>query len=145
MPTPHPIPVTAGLLPADGDVALMGCACPACGARFFPCRAHCPNPACDARELEKVRLGRRGTLYSYTVQAYRPPPLFRMEPWAPYALGLIELDEGLRVLAMLTGVALDALRIGMPLELVLEPLYRDAEGRDVLTYKYKPLATERER
>ena len=139
----HMIPVTSGLFPDDGEVALLGSACPACGAHFFPRRTHCPNPPCCAGSLQDARFGRRGTLYSYTVQAYRPPPLFRMDDWQPYAIGLVELTEGLRVLAMLTGVALSELRIGIPLELVLDPLYRDTEGREVLTYKYRPLSGER--
>jgi uncharacterized OB-fold protein len=139
------IPVTNGLFAGDSKPALIGSACPACGAHFFPRRAHCPNPVCGARALEEVRLGTRGTLYSYTMQAYRPPPLFRMDSWAPYVLGLVELPEGVRVLAMLTGFGAERPRIGISLELVLETLFRDSEGRDVLTYKFKPLATEESR
>ena len=44
------------------------------------------------------------------MQAYRPPALFAMDNWAPYALGLVELPEGLRVMAMLTGRAPRSLR-----------------------------------
>jgi uncharacterized OB-fold protein len=61
-----------------------------------------------------------------------------MEPFAPYAIGLVDLPEGLRVLGMLTGCELDEIRIGMPVELVVEALYTDESGRDVLTYKYAP-------
>ena len=87
-------------------------------------------------------MGRRGRLYSYTVQAYRPPALFRMDDWAPYAIGLIELPEGLRVLGMLTGCELSDIHIDMPLELVIETLYRDENGRAVATYKYSPTTQE---
>ena len=62
-----------------------------------------------------------------------------MEPWEPYAIGLVELPEGLKVIAKLTGFALDELEIGTPVQLVLEPLYRDDAGRDVLTYAYGPI------
>jgi hypothetical protein len=47
----------------------------------------------------------------------------------------VELPEGLQVLGMLTGCALDDIRIDTPVELTLEALYTDEEGRDVLTYK----------
>jgi hypothetical protein len=50
----------------------------------------------------------------------------------------VELPEGLQVLGMLTGCALDDIRIDTPVELTLEALYTDEEGRDVLTYKYAP-------
>jgi uncharacterized OB-fold protein len=105
-------------------------------------RLSCRNPKCEAKEIEDALLGRRGTLYSYTVQGYRPPPLFGMEPWAPYAIGLVEIPEGLRVMGILTGCDLDEIRIGMPVKLVVKPLYTDASGRAVLTYKFAPLLEE---
>lgn len=126
---------------ADGP-ALIGTRCTGCGTHYFPKSLSCRNPACDAKAAQEVTMGRRGRLYSYTVQAYRPPALFRMEPWVPYAIGLVELPEGLRVLGMLTGCELDDIRIDMPLELVVETLYRDEQGRDVSTYKFSPLAGE---
>jgi uncharacterized OB-fold protein len=89
--------------------------------------------------VEQALLGRRGELYSYTVQHYRPPALFRIDDWAPYAIGLVALPEGLKVMARLAGVELDALEIGTTVELVLEPLYRDESGHDVLTYAYAPI------
>ena len=59
-----------------------------------------------------------------------------MEPWAPYAIGVLELPEGLRIMGMLSGVPFADLRIGMELEVISEPLYSDAEGRPVVTYKF---------
>lgn len=116
--------------------ALVGTRCTGCGTHYFPKSLSCRNPECAVKVVEEVLLGRRGRLYSYTVQAYRPPALFRMEPWAPYAIGLVQLPEGLRVLGMLTRCELGDVHIDMDLELVLEPLYRDGSGHDVLTYKY---------
>jgi uncharacterized OB-fold protein len=133
------VPVVDGLFDVqDGAPALVGAKCPECGTHYFPRRARCSNPACDGHEAQSVRLSARGTLYSYSVQAYRPPPLFGMEPWAPYAIGLVDLPEGVRVMTMLTGAAPDEFRIGSPMELRLEPLRLDADGRDVLTWKFAP-------
>lgn len=122
----------------DDGVALLGARCDGCGARYFPTPVSCRNPACDDKRLEPARLGRTGRLYSWTVQGYRPPALFRMDDWEPYAIGLVEVPEGLRVMAMLTGIGPDGPQIGMPLTLVAEALYVDDEGREVLTYKYAP-------
>jgi hypothetical protein len=83
-------------------------------------------------------LADRGTLYSFTIQRYRPPPLFNVDNWAPYALGLVELGAGLRVMGMLTGMALDKVAIGIPVKLVVERLYTDAQQMEVLTYKFAP-------
>lgn len=133
------VPVAEHLFQVSTDgPGLVGTRCTGCGTHYFPKSLSCRNPLCDVKTVEEVLLGRRGRLYSYTVQAYRPPGLFRGDPWAPYAIGLVELPEGLRVLGMLTGCGLGDLRIDMPVELVVEPLYRDEAGRDVLTYKYAP-------
>lgn len=131
--------VAEGLFRQSGlDVALIGSRCTGCDAHYFPVALSCRNPACDTKVLEQSLLGRRGRLWSWTVQGYRPPALFRMDDWQPYALGLVELPEGLRVLGMLTGCPVGDLAVDMDLELVAEKLYVDEEGRDVLTYKYAP-------
>lgn len=123
---------------SDDEVALIGSRCGACGSHYFPQALGCRNPDCGHPSVARVLLGRRGRLYSYTVQKYQPPPLFRMAAWEPYAIGLVALDEGLKVIAMLTGMDLEDLRIGTAVRLVAEPLYEDETGRAVLTYKYAP-------
>lgn len=142
MPVIEGVPVADELFEAGDEPALVGTRCTGCGTHYFPKSISCRNPGCESKTVERAVLGRRGRLFSYTVQSYRPPALFRMEPWEPYAIGLVELPEGLRVMSMLTGVDLDAIEIGMPLRLVVEPLYRDEAGRDVLTYGYAPTAAE---
>lgn len=133
----EPVPVAQDLFRVSTDgAALVGTRCTGCGTHYFPKSLSCRNPRCDVKVVEEVLLGRTGRLHSYTVQSYQPPALFRMSPWQPYAIGLVELPEGLRVLGMLTGCELDELRIDMPLRLVVEPLYRDDAGVEVLTYKY---------
>lgn len=135
-PAPEPVPVTADLFRDLSPATLLGSRCEQCGTHYFPVTSHCRNPACSGGQLREVGLSRRGQLYSFTVQSYRPPPPFRMEPWAPYAIGVLELPEGLRIMGMLSGVPFADLRIGMELEVISEPLYSDAEGRPVVTYKF---------
>lgn len=141
MTTANAVPVVPGLFDVqDGAPALLGTKCGQCSTSFFPPRARCTNPACDGALTHAVRLSRRGSLYSWSVQAYRPPPLFGMEPWAPYAIVLVDLPEGVRVMGMLTGAGVDALRIGMPMELRLEALRVDDDVREVLTWKFAPVS-----
>lgn len=137
--TKNGVPVADDLFRSTGaGTALVGSRCSGCDAHYFPRSLSCRNPGCDDKQVTDVLLGEHGTLYSFTVQAYRPPALFRMDPFAPYAIGLVDLPEGLRVLGKLTGCALDEIRIGMPVALTVEMLYTDEEGRDVLTYAYAP-------
>ena len=134
------IPVAEGLFEWSGSKAsLIGTRCASCGTHYFPKSLSCRNPNCKDKKVEDALLGPTGKLYSYTVQEYQPPPLFKMDSWAPYAIGLVELPQGLRVLGMLTGCRSDQIRIGMDVELTVEPLYRDDQERDVLTYKFKPV------
>jgi uncharacterized OB-fold protein len=122
----------------EGDAHLIGSRCLGCGSYYFPQSLSCRNPRCEDKRLESIPLSRQGRLYSFTVQHYRPPALFRWEHWAPYALGVIELPEGLRVMAMLAEIDLSALAIDMPMVLTLVPLYHNDEGHPVLTYAFKP-------
>jgi uncharacterized OB-fold protein len=118
--TPGTVAVADDLFREDeAGSALIGSRCTGCGSHYFPQALSCRNPDCDVKVVEQALLGRRGELYSYTVQHYRPPALFRIDDWTPYAIGLVALPEGLKVMARLTAVDLDALEIGTAVELVL--------------------------
>jgi uncharacterized OB-fold protein len=112
---------------------LTGVKCRSCGELFFPKRAKCIK--CFAEEMEEVALSQRGKVYSYTIVHHATPgytgPL-------PYAVGAVELPGGIVVLSPLTQCHLDQLKIGMDVELVLEKLYEDENGKEVISYKFKP-------
>jgi uncharacterized protein len=69
------------------------------------------------------------------VVANRPPgyrgPL-------PYGFGVVELREGLRVITRLTENDPARLRPGLAVTLVIEPLFTDDDGAQVLTYAFAP-------
>ena len=138
------VPVADGLFEMAGsEPRLIGSRCTGCQSVYFPQATNCRNPQCHAKHVARCLLPARGTLYSFTIQRYRPPPLFRVDDWSPYAIGLVDLGEGLQVMGMLGGIALEEVRIGMPLRLVVEPLYVDEERGSVVTYKFAPdAATE---
>jgi hypothetical protein len=53
------------------------------------------------------------------------------------------LDEGLMVLGQVAeGCDHGALRVGMEMELVVEPLYTDGAGAEVMVWKWKPAGAE---
>ena len=132
-------PVADGLFDiVGGQPKLIGSRCLSCETVYFPQALSCRNPQCRDKSVVQTFLPDRGTLHSFTIQRYQPPPLFRMDNWSPYALGLVDLGDGLQVMGMLTGVALDAISIGMPVKLVVEPLYADADSGEISTYKFAP-------
>jgi uncharacterized protein len=98
-----------------------------------------------ARPGEKERLlSRRGTLWAFTTQEFRPPsPPYdgddTPETFQPYALGYVELPGELRVQGRFTEADPDKLRIGMEMEVVVVPYTTRPDGTEVLTYAFAPV------
>ncbi len=91
--------------------------------------------------LEQVSLSRKGKLWSYTVHHYQPPPPYvPPDPFVPYAIAVVELPgEKLMVLGQVaSGCDYRTLRVGMDMELVVEPLYEDREGNEHMVWKWRP-------
>ena len=84
--------------------------CSACGTLRHPPRPGCA--ACGSLEWETIRSSGLGTVYSYVI--YHHPPLPGFE--TPFAVGLIELEEGVRMLSNIVDVPLDEIEVGMPVE-----------------------------
>ena len=134
------VPAVEGLFTwPSAEPCLIGSRCRSCNTCYFPAISTCMNPECDDKEnVEQVSLSRKGKLWSYTIQVYNPPPPFPQVPkeqFTPFAVGIVELPEGVRVIGMLTTT--ENLEIGMELELVAGKLYED-ENNEYLTWKFKP-------
>jgi uncharacterized protein len=90
--------------------------CRDCGTHRAPPRAVCPS--CLSSAVEWVRASGRGTVYSFTVTHQNQAPGFRDE--LPYVLAIVELDEGPRLMTNVVECAPDAVRIGLPVEVVYD-------------------------
>ena len=107
-----------------------------------------PLPAGDfGSRFERVLLGRTGLLWSWTVQRFRPksPPYAGGDDAAtfkPFAVGYVELPGELIVESRLLVDDFSVLRLGLPMELVVEPFTRTAQGELLATYAFKPLQSE---
>jgi uncharacterized OB-fold protein len=97
---------------AEGRLVLQRCV--DCGEfQFYP-RALC---AACAGATEWVEASGRGTLYTFTViRQNRSEAFVRL---SPYAVGIVELDEGVRMMSNIVDCELDDLEVGMALEVVL--------------------------
>ena len=114
---------------ADGTLVLQRCV--DCGQfQFYP-RALCA--ACGG-ETEWVDATGRGTLYTFTIiRQNRSEAFVRL---SPYAVGIVELDEGVRMMSNIVECDLDRLEVGMALEVLLLkaaddvglPFWRPASG-----------------
>lgn len=120
------------------QVRLKGKRCRSCGQAFLGEMLVCDK--CQSQDLEDIVLSDRGKLYTYTVLRNRPPGDYKgPDPFVPFALAMVELPEGVRVLSPLTGCDVEDLKVGTDLELVIEKLYEDEEGNEVIAYKFKPI------
>ncbi|GAA2064045.1 OB-fold domain-containing protein [Streptomyces albiaxialis] len=131
---PRPRPVVnrdnAGFWEGVARHRLLVQRCDSCETLRFPWLPGCN--ACGSDAWSEVEASGRGTVYSYVVMHHPPFPAFDV----PYAVALVELAEGVRVISNITGVPHDRVRVGMPVELEflrvddeLElPVFRAVEG-----------------
>lgn len=88
---------------AQGRFMIQHCA--ACARHVFPPRELCPH--CDEDQLAWLAPSGRGTVYSYTTVARKP------EAGGDYDVALIDLEEGVRLMSCVVGIAPADVRIGL--------------------------------
>lgn len=88
--------------------------CRGCQRLAHPPVVRCP--ACGSYDLGYRVASGKATLYSFVEPVHPPMPFMRY----PYVVGLVELEEGTRLLTNIVHCAPEQVRIGMPLELVFQ-------------------------
>ncbi|GAB2986432.1 Zn-ribbon domain-containing OB-fold protein [Amycolatopsis acidiphila] len=116
-PVPAPTPETRPFFDgaAAGELRIQRCA--DCGEPFFYPRPSCPF--CASGAVEWFTASGRATLYSYTI-SHRPAPGFEQD--APYAIAVVQLAEGPRMMTNIVGIenTPDNLVLDMDLEVTFE-------------------------
>jgi len=105
--------------------------CVSCGKVFFPPRLTCKG--CGGREFEQVTLPDTGKLVTYTVIRVAPT---EFSDQAPYAVGVAELDNGVRLTAQVADVDFDELKPGLPVKIEFRKVREEGEA-GILCYGYK--------
>jgi uncharacterized OB-fold protein len=135
---PSTIPIAEGLFtwPSESP-RLIGGMCKACGTVTFPRQESCPR--CTGQEIEERLLDRTGTLWTFTVQGFRPkPPYSGPEEFVAYGVGYVELPGEVMVECRLTENRPDRLEIGARMELVIVPFRQDEAGDEIVTFAFRP-------
>ena len=132
-------PIAPGLFEVvDGEPRLIG------GVRKGDGKIVFPMPeGPEAANYESIRLSPDGTLWSFTVQRFRPktPPYLGADDettFKPFALGYVELPGQVIVESRIATDDFDQLKVGMPMRLTLAPFHK--AGGDVLTFAFQPAA-----
>ena len=110
---------------------LEGSKCKKCGHTSFPPRKICPK--CGSKELEIIKLPETGKILTYTI--VRNAPVGFTE-FAPYAVGVIELEDGTRMMAQIVDSNFEDIDIGKRVKLVFRKLFSEGEA-GVIIYGHK--------
>ena len=118
-PIPKPTPETKPFWDAAKQRLLRIQRCSDCGQHYFYPRPLCPQ--CLSRNVEWVDCSGRGRLHTFVIN-YRPPRNFPVQE--PLIIGIVELDEGARMMSNIVGVEANPkhLRCDMPVEVVFEDI-----------------------
>jgi len=134
------IPIKEGLwtLPSEKNAKprLVGHRCTDCGEVFFPKQENGRCVRCQRDHLEEIILGRRGRISTLSVVMIKPAGGYYRGP-VPYAYGCVELPEGVRIRSHLVANDLGTLCPGMDVKMIIETLYEDDDGNEIVTFKFK--------
>jgi uncharacterized OB-fold protein len=102
--------------------------CTDCDTPIWYPRTFCPT--CSGSAVEWREDPGTGTVYAASVHT-RPGP-GRIAEDGPYVVALVDLDAGVRMMGNVTGCDPDAVRVGMRVVLVWEPL---SDGRHLPAFQ----------
>jgi uncharacterized OB-fold protein len=113
---------------------LMGSRCRKCGALSVPPRPICTE--CYGSEMEWVEIKGKGRLAAFTCIAIGPPFMIKegYDRKHPYVCGVVELEEGVKVVARIEGVdgtKPETIEIGAPVEV---DFLHGGEGENLTTF-----------
>jgi uncharacterized OB-fold protein len=105
--------------------------CKKCGKVLFPLRMICPE--CKSRDFEKTKLAEKGKILTYTI--IRVPP-HQFVDQAPFAVGIAELDDGVRLTGQIVDCDFEDMKIGQRVRIEFRKIYDEGEA-GILCYGYK--------
>ena len=135
-PAPQPTPDTEDYWAGTREGELRLQRCEECQDAFFYPRSSCPG--CGSTDVASFASSGRGRLHTYVI-SHRAAPGFEAD--APYAIAVVELDEGPRLLSNIVGVenTPEQLVLDMALEVAFEP------RGDEMVPVFRPVVEGRER
>ena len=132
-PRPKPAPAVSPETKPFWDAAQRGelhvQRCQACGRHYFYPRPFCPN--CFSDDVHWERVSGRATLHSYVI-SHRPVPGWEND--VPYAIAVVELEEGPRMASSIVGIPNTP--EDLVLDMALEVCFEEQAG--MMIPKFRP-------
>ncbi|RLI41283.1 hypothetical protein DRO59_07330 [Candidatus Bathyarchaeota archaeon] len=113
----------------------MGGRCKKCGTIYLPPRSLCTK--CFSKDFEWVEISPKGKLLTYTIIHVAP---VQFQSMAPYAVGIVQLENGLKIPGMIRDVEHEKIEIGMELQVGFEkPSVTASQWPQWPRYYFKPV------
>jgi hypothetical protein len=107
--------------------------CVKCGQIHFPPRRICPK--CKGKTFETVHLSDEGKLLTFTVVRVASEKFSKQ---TPMVVGIVELNDGVRVTTQVADAEVDKLEVGQKVKLVFRKIQEDGRA-GILCYGYKAI------
>jgi len=101
------------------------------GKTYFPPRT--VDPETGETEFEKITLPDTGKILTYTIIRIAPSQWGDM---SPYALAIVELTDGTRLMAQMTDCNVEDVKIGMEVRIEFRRVQTEGHG-GIISYGYK--------
>ncbi len=108
--------------------------CMKCGSISFPPRLVCPG--CKGKSFQTVKLNDEGKILTFSI-IRTASDKFSKE--TPFAVGIVELKDGVRLTTQITDVDVDTLKVGQRVKLVFRKIQDDGKA-GIHCYGYKAIA-----
>ncbi|MDI6803391.1 MAG: Zn-ribbon domain-containing OB-fold protein [Bacteroidota bacterium] len=105
--------------------------CKKCGFIAFPLRLVCPK--CKTKDFETLRLSDEGKILTFTIVRVASDKFSKQ---TPFAVGIVELKDGVKLTTQIADVDVDKLEIGQKVKIVFRKIQEDGKA-GILCYGYK--------
>lgn len=105
--------------------------CQHCGHVYFPPRLVCAN--CRHTSFDTIRLNDEGKVVTFTVVRVASDKFLHQ---TPYVVGIVELNDGVRVTMQIVDTDVDKVEIGQKVKVVFRRIQEDGRA-GILCYGYK--------
>lgn len=102
-----------------------------CGRTHYPPRKICDR--CGGQEMKLDKMAEKGKVLTWSVIRVAPPA-FASE--VPYAVAVLEMEDGTRLTCQLVDVAPEAITMGMPVKLEFRKM-REYGRTGIIAYAHK--------
>jgi uncharacterized protein len=118
----------------DRYYKILGNKCENCGQEYFPPVNICRN--CQSNHFKEKEMPRRGVLLSYTQQK---ESVSGFEDQEPMTFGLVELENGVKIVTQIVDIPYESLRHGTKVRAVFRKVRTDGDsGQIFYGFKFGP-------